>query len=270
MFYAFIIGIILLNIIIAVLSAAYENIKDNSDRAFWSTRYSIIAKDTNSMLRILNFLPKKFNCVVSACQLHSDKILRGLFTSTEPNYRQSLLQIKPKRQTVHDIENFSADEINQGQSQPRDYRQGEQQKQADHGRDHFSNDGCGSRRLFFIKFTTCLYAILIFIAGILTFRLLWPDVMKEFLFSGKTEETRKENITKALQAENGKLNRKFAKLTEMVIKLRKDNLELKDKSNARVNELTEMMLEFKNENNTKVEKLIDMMEIVVKSKVQIK
>ena len=56
MLYAFIIGVILLNIIIAVIIGAFERIKDNSEKAFWSNRYFfLVGGDVDSITRLFSF-----------------------------------------------------------------------------------------------------------------------------------------------------------------------------------------------------------------------
>ena len=66
MCFAFVIGVILLNVIIAVISDAFAEITDNSDKAFWADRYKFLA-DVDSLQNLFRIpTPSTLRCNCSS------------------------------------------------------------------------------------------------------------------------------------------------------------------------------------------------------------
>ena len=234
MFYAFVIGIVLLNMIIAVISIAFSSISENIDQAFWSQRYRFLMGDVISMVSIFDCCGKeKKEDLSNTINTFPDNDIGS--GGNKSSYRRRAFLLNPISRIQYIKSNYLDRDIK------------------DFGRWH---------RLIFILTRGVFLIILIattpffFLAGVVTFGILWPRDMKEAILFGPTTRriettlTVNEKNTKRgnslLEADSTFLSTKFDELSTQNDQLMKDNEQLKEDNRQMKNEVSEIrsMLEF--------------------------
>mmetsp|Transcript_16284 Transcript_16284/g.24429 ORF Transcript_16284/g.24429 Transcript_16284/m.24429 type:complete len:893 (+) Transcript_16284:130-2808(+) len=227
MVYAFVIGIILLNIIIAVISIAFQGVSENIDQAFWSQRYRFLIGDVLSMVSFFRRCCGKDT--KEDTSEPSDMSSRSNDRLSIGGRKRSLL-LNPISRIKYIKSNFLDKDIDNLEPLKWSY-------------------------YFLIR--NVLLSILVattpcfFVAGALTFGSLWPNDMKEALLFGPT--TRRIETTflggldkiiekeeSILKADFNLLSTKFDELSEQNEQLIEVNRQLKESNKEMKKEVSEI------------------------------
>lgn len=167
MLYAFIIGIFLLNFIIAIMNGAFNRIKEKSKKVFWSNRHQFLVGDVESIERLIKCCCRKWiddnRCPTFLSQIYSSDI-------DDDRYFFLHMLLRPigviRAQSV-----VRRQYTNVGLKMPFDL---------------------GMKHLIHLIAVFFIFIPLNFIVGVFTFGIVWAPGMKEALFFGPVEENCKE------------------------------------------------------------------------------
>jgi hypothetical protein len=269
MMFAFTMGIILMNMVIAVISNKYTEVEAKSEIAFWESRLRYIV-EVESM-KSIEFMSGRLCCFVREKDEDNDKVKE---TSVRPA-RMSMDEINwsnflewcgvggkheeflrwkwpdygkvPRRPTF--LKRMSCFLEMAKWSEIFSISKGFRLcflniSDTDMGDDTWYQHAMAWVGLFGIVFVLCLYAVILTPLGLLTGGYLWPREVKEYIFWGAMHEPKLSSDSKILKEE-----------IDTIVK--EQNKELKDQNKEQISELKEQISELKEQISEQMKQILD-------------
>jgi hypothetical protein len=264
MIFAFTMGIILMNMVIAVISNKYTEVEAKSEIAFWESRLRYIV-EVESM-KSIDSMSGRMYCFVGG--------------KDEDNAKMKETSVRPARMSMIEFNGKNYDEWKQVGPKHHNFlfwywhsmrlvirptflkRMSyflEMAKWSEifsiskgfrvcflgisdekNGQVGWFKHAVASVGLFGIVFVLCLYAVIVTPLGLLTGGYLWAREVKEYIFWGDMHEPKLSSDSKILKEE---IDKQINELKEQNKELKEQNKELKEQMNEQIDELKERINE---------------------------